>query len=757
MEMIKLPVAKRYQYTEMFFRLRSWNFLLLFLAISVTCKSQWQEMNNGLYGGQVVELIYTEGILYAGTYGGVFESTDEGESWNALRDGLGQLSVNGLAVCQGYLFCAINETGGLYAMEIGARQWSRSSSGLGEFAITSIAATSTHLFALNNQRNLFVSSNLGLSWEPADFMSGNIDRVSSFGSSVFAATDEGIFESSDNGQTWVARNNGLTNTDCYASDQIEETLITWTVDGIFLSTDAALNWKKTNIGIGYPTVVKKGAAIIAGNFQNAFISSNEGASFAPLSGLRGITCGVVVNNKFIVGNDYGIHESDDNGSSWRSINEGLRNARVNAFAELGTSWFVGTGLGVFRSDDDGNSWSRQNLSPGHHLVVSLAAMGSSMVAATESGIYFSEDEGVNWQKATSAVAGSLTVVDDALIAVNSERLLMSEDNGQSWTIHSNQSGLMRLVYDGTTLYGANYNGVMSSKDKGKTWTTLSGSPPNYPHTLFVNNGKIFAGVVNGGVYASADQGATWVPSNNGIVSNQIQCFASANNNIYASGYLEVLQSSNNGASWTSITEGLINLEGSNDVRSMTFYHDKLFIGTYGTGIWRWNPSPTCTPPPAPLIAVRSENGITTFESSAMGGNQWYYDGQAIEGATDRLFIPTQDGSYSVVVNVEGCTSSSTEQTFAPVELHPELEMMNVFTPDNNDKNPRFAPVIYRDISSSAMSIYDRWGRPIYSTTDVPMGWSGGEHPAGVYYYILQYTDALRRNGQLKGTVHLLRP
>jgi gliding motility-associated-like protein len=757
--MIKLLVAKRYQNTAMFFRLRSWYLLLLFLTISFTCKCQWQEMNNGLFGGQVIELIYTEEILYAGTFGGVFASTDEGETWTALREGLGQLSVNSFAVCQGYLFCAINESTGLYALEAGNQRWVRSSTGLGEFAVISLAATPTHVFALNNQGNLFVSSNLGITWESIGFMTGNVTRISSFGARLFATTFEGIFESSDNGQTWVARNNGLTSTYCYGSDEIEGTFITWTKDGIFLSTDAAVTWKKTNVGIGYPTVVKKGSIIIAGNFVNAFISSNDGASFTSLPALRGITCAMVINNKIIVGNDYGLHKSYDNGNSWVSINEGMTNARINTFAESGNSWFVGTGLSVYRSDNHGNLWTKQSLSPELQLVHGLASAGSNIVAAAESGLYVSENNGATWEKASSERAGSFITVDDALIAVNAGRLVISKDNGRSWTIHSEQSGLARLVYDGTTLYGAHYSGIMSSKDKGKTWIVLpgSGSLPNYLHTLFFNDGQIFAGVVNAGVYTSADQGATWVSSNNGMATNQIQCFASANNNVYASGYREVLESSNNGTNWTSITDGLINLEGSNDVRSMTFHHNSLFVGTYGTGIWRWNPSAPCVPPPAPSITAHSENGITTFESNATAGNQWYYNGQAIQGATDRLLFPADGGSYTVVVSVGGCSSSSTEQTFSPVELYPEIEMMNVFTPDGDDKNPLFMPRRYRDIVSSSMTIYDRWGRPVHSTTELLRGWNGGEHPSAVYYYIVQFTDALNRRGELKGSVQLLRP
>src|SRR5690606_5791633 len=51
-------------------------------------------------------------------------------------------------------------------------------------------------------------------------------------------------------------------------------------------------------------------------------------------------------------------------------------------------------------------------------------------------------------------------------------------------------------------------------------------------------------------------------------------------------------------------------------------------------------------------------GKVTLTSSSAGGNQWYKNGQAIQGATAQQLVVTQAGDYSVAVNGAGGTVRS---------------------------------------------------------------------------------------------------
>jgi len=62
-----------------------------------------------------------------------------------------------------------------------------------------------------------------------------------------------------------------------------------------------------------------------------------------------------------------------------------------------------------------------------------------------------------------------------------------------------------------------------------------------------------------------------------------------------------------------------------------------------------------TPTPAiPTITPFANNLV----SSSSNGNQWYLDGELIEGATSQLFTPEANGNYTVIVAQGACSSSS---------------------------------------------------------------------------------------------------
>ncbi|MCW3070518.1 MAG: hypothetical protein JWO44_408 [Bacteroidetes bacterium] len=66
----------------------------------------------------------------------------------------------------------------------------------------------------------------------------------------------------------------------------------------------------------------------------------------------------------------------------------------------------------------------------------------------------------------------------------------------------------------------------------------------------------------------------------------------------------------------------------------------------------------------------------------------------------------------------------------------ELEVPNVFTPNNDGKNDFLA---FRNIEyfpNTALTVYNRWGSKIYSSSDYHNDWNGGGHSDGVYYFVL---------------------
>jgi hypothetical protein len=61
------------------------------------------------------------------------------------------------------------------------------------------------------------------------------------------------------------------------------------------------------------------------------------------------------------------------------------------------------------------------------------------------------------------------------------------------------------------------------------------------------------------------------------------------------------------------------------------------------------------PVPSPTITFTND----TLYSSSPAGNQWYYNGNEIAGATDNFYVPTQNGEYFVIVtSAQACSAMS---------------------------------------------------------------------------------------------------
>jgi hypothetical protein len=66
----------------------------------------------------------------------------------------------------------------------------------------------------------------------------------------------------------------------------------------------------------------------------------------------------------------------------------------------------------------------------------------------------------------------------------------------------------------------------------------------------------------------------------------------------------------------------------------------------------------CVNPPKPVIT--HDGGLLT--SSSNTGNQWFRNGAAIPGATNKTYTAIQAGAYSVIVTIDGCSTESDPTT-----------------------------------------------------------------------------------------------
>jgi hypothetical protein len=79
-------------------------------------------------------------------------------------------------------------------------------------------------------------------------------------------------------------------------------------------------------------------------------------------------------------------------------------------------------------------------------------------------------------------------------------------------------------------------------------------------------------------------------------------------------------------------------------------------GTNGNCLGETSPALAVTVDPIPSTPVVTLQGFV-LTSSAPEGNQWYKDGNLIPGATLQQYVVTENGEYTVIVTLNGCSSA----------------------------------------------------------------------------------------------------
>lgn len=131
------------------------------------------------------------------------------------------------------------------------------------------------------------------------------------------------------------------------------------------------------------------------------------------------------------------------------------------------------------------------------------------------------------------------------------------------------------------------------------------------------------------------------------------------------------------------------------------------------------------------------------------------------------FLSTSKGVFTYfVVAVEGSGNpfffaDSSRSNTVQVKQFPKIYIPNTFTPNGDNLNDSFIPVIgFIEPTSFNMQIFDRTGTSIFISDNPTVGWNGTKKnhpcPEGVYMYIVKCLSANGEEAVLSGTVTLVR-
>ena len=278
--------------------------------------------------------------------------------------------------------------------------------------ITSLLLYGNRLFVGTDTGGVFVSSNNGGSWAPADSGLSNlkIRALASTGTTLYAGTyGRGIFRSTDNGHLWTSANAGLTDTFVTALASHGDTLYAG-VHGGRVDTGSATGYDgklfySADNGTSWILVLHKQPYMFTAIF------STDSFLFAGTDGL-------------------GVLASPDHGATWIDANSGLPYVFIWGFAHINNNLLVSVfdpgcdDGGVFRSVNNGTSWGFANAGLSYGDVRAFATnRGVVFAGIHENGIWFSTNTGNSWAPFNTGYAdtGALALaVSDSLVFAGSE-------------------------------------------------------------------------------------------------------------------------------------------------------------------------------------------------------------------------------------------------------------------------------------------------------------------------------------------------
>ncbi len=348
----------------------------------------------------------TSGVVYAGTkLAGVFRSTDGGESWTASSDGPGRLHVTALAIDPGPPRSAprmagprgssipaalyVATTGGVYRSTDGGQSWMPRNLGLypyfGNLWISDLAVdpeTPSNLYLVGAEPGIYHSWGTGYrSTDGGDTWTrfhGSFLYTDALAidpetpSTLFVGTDNEVRRSTDGGDTWTD-----VLTDCAVSRlEVAPSDSAWVYaacrtsgdDALFRSADGGEGWDEITdampAGRSLAVDPRDPTILVAGTIDRGIERSTDGGvSWTPARGLDGARVEALAidprsPSTFYAGTgERGVYRSIDRGLSWWSIPGGLTSS-VNALAiepltidpHASSRIYAGTGEGVFDVD-----------------------------------------------------------------------------------------------------------------------------------------------------------------------------------------------------------------------------------------------------------------------------------------------------------------------------------------------------------------------------------------------------------------------
>jgi photosystem II stability/assembly factor-like uncharacterized protein len=585
-------------------------------------------------------------IVYAGTDGGgIFKTTDGGQTWQAANQGLTSLFIRALVIDPSNPDTLYAATAGqnlsfsviaVFQSTDGGATWRDKSEGLpagtrGCFC----ARLPVDVLAMDprDPRILFTvvdgaiyrMNPRGLRWNSFPGPGARVWSlaVDSAGT-VYAGTERGVFKKPLGG-AWVSASAGLGErwvVTLAVHPTNPRILYAGSGPTVFKSVDAGRSWRFMSTGLPIGNVLTleidpgQPSIVYAGTQAGLFRSIGARRWFPWGAGIPGGHVGVVAvapsdSNILYAGtgplnhSGPGVFKSADGGANWQVLRRGITAGIVTSLAASRTppqALYAGTeGQGVFRTDNGGGSWVHVSNGLTDPFIRSLAVDPTdsrTVYAGTRTGVFKTTDGGASWTFRSQGLPPALPFVSP-----DPEILALAVDPEHP-----------------ATVFAATRQGVYRSTDGAATWKQVFDPPAGLEvQTLATGpGGKVYLGAWSPNFsdelfWASQDGGDTWgVPSimAGGVFGLQVD--PDDGDDVYAAIGSVIGRTSNGGATWDYVAshQGTVAV-AVDPVDPDLVYAGSRFLGVYvstgeaatsgplNTGLWNQLVTALATDPLSP--------------------------------------------------------------------------------------------------------------------------------------------------------------
>ena len=562
-----------------------------------------------------VPMMEHDGVLYLASKDAVFTSTDDGETWNIfctrpVGDAIGLVITDGAQKTNRTLYLAIENKGVFRSTDAG-ESWTHLDDGLMDRMVSKITAVGDKVFAGTDSGLYCLDAGV---WERLMGVPGSIYSLAVSEGSLYVGTGPDF--------------RTLRQIESKAGKIVQGTSDNNSSSSrVFHSADFGASWTEiTPTDVSHPIITPSGMSLsvvgktILAQAGTQFRSRDGGQTWVDLgfgtnSLLRNTFQSVAVSERtFYKAGTSGIYRTTDGGESWHLFMDGMVGTGIQDLAAVNNKLYVHTDGDIVQSMDSGASWEsvRVNTKPFKEAGSRFNFSDHSRLTVADNILYVispEEDDVSVFRLSTDGnallpiqavpafeaeqgdlyeIIGAFVVSGGTFYTEYQRKLFKWKPGDSSWkdtglvdTDDPSEGDLadgFRLAVSGETVYVGKRNGrLFQSLDGGNSWKDIT---PNLPLRFTYFKELVFAGstvyvATDAGVLAS-QTGGHWRVVNDDVV---IDRFAVDGLTVYGAGGTGVYRLDVH-SDWTQIFPGV-----PGKVRSLVVDRNRLFVATEQRGLF----------------------------------------------------------------------------------------------------------------------------------------------------------------------------